>query len=48
MGILDSIKEIVGSVINTFNNFGVTFSIRCPENYDLVKVVDGLELTRNY
>jgi len=43
----DGIKEVVGSVINTFDNVGVTLSICRPEDDDLVEVVGSLELARN-
>ena len=47
MASLDSVKEIVGSIIDTFDDVGVTLSIRRPEDYDLVEVVGNLELARN-
>jgi L-alanine-DL-glutamate epimerase-like enolase superfamily enzyme len=43
---LDSVEEVISSVIDTFDNVGVTLGIRCPENYDLVEVVGNLELTK--
>lgn len=42
---LNGLEKVVGSVIDPWNDVGITLSIGSPENDDTVKMVIGLEAT---
>jgi hypothetical protein len=44
MAFLNSLQQVIRSVINTINDVSVTFGICCPLNDDLVKAMSLLEL----
>jgi hypothetical protein len=44
MAVLDSFQEVVGSVINSLDDVGISFSISSPEDDNLIKTVCGLEI----
>ena len=46
MAILDSLEEVLGSIINTSSDFGKTLSVGGPLDDDLVQTVVGLEVTK--
>jgi hypothetical protein len=46
VAILDSLEEVLGSIINASSNFGKTLSVGGPLDDDLVQTVVGLEVTK--
>lgn len=45
MALLNSLKKVVGSVVDSINEVGVSLSVGSPQDNHLVKVVVGLEVT---
>ncbi len=43
MAALNGIKEIVGSVVDAWNNVGITLSVGCPQDDHFVEAIRFLE-----
>jgi hypothetical protein len=44
MACLDGLQEVLGSVVDAFNDIGITLGIGSPLDNDLVKTIGSLEL----
>lgn len=45
MGRLDGGEEVLGSIVDSGDDLGVSFSVGGPENNDVVELVVGLEIS---
>lgn len=45
MGRLDGSEEVLGSIVDSGDDLGVSFSVGGPENNDIVELVVSLEVS---
>lgn len=48
MAVLDGFEQVLGSIVNTRNDVGISLRVGSPLNDDLVEIVLGLEVTDRF
>jgi hypothetical protein len=44
MTILNGLQKVIGGIVDSFNDVGISFSVGSPENNDPVKTIGRLEI----